>query len=736
MPLTKIFQPINAVVTTTTASVVSNRSQAPMIYAVSASDTVFVLAAPTASTPTSAQMLAADRVTPGGPFLAVVNPGQSLYVKAEVNTANVQLSGAVDAGQDQSRPLWMQQNEWIPITTRGMTGNGSDINIGSNFAGCTFRTYEKTVGADAGAFRLVFANAYAKETAGANDITIKAGLQISRGTSLTATSGGATTITVSTASWTTNEYSGKVVFLTGGTGAGQYRFITSNTATALTVPTWTTNPDSTTTFEIFDHYPVYFGGTRSKTLAGGEWVVSDIVGGFAAAGTKMFVHTYVSVSSGGHIPGIRRAMYDGAANAATVSMPWGECCNIMDGGITLSTGYGGTDMVDSGDIQGTANSGNYTTGATYKGIPRDVGSNQNWITGMTDTNDGGPMFFGPVAILGLAASRVKPAFGLIGDSRAKPTPVVNTTSSPATISGAVQENGSWLALALANAGYPHIVVANSGEGLYEQVGSKWNLRDYLLNRTDYELIWTGINDMVSNSKSAAYIINYLDLCCKRAAAAGRRPVLVTFPPKATSSASDAASQQLFVLASVQSADASNTVVQAVNTAIRAGTVSTAAWGYWDAAALVEDGGATAPTGKWADAPLFIFLDGTTTSTVGTVLSNNLRFTDSNLPAQTTFGTWGNKFQDNAPCQGYAFLKFVTSTNSNTLYYRLNVLASGQTKALTSVTSTSGIIVAGDTYQVYMPYTYGISASDRGLHLTPYGKYVLATNFNPQAYPAF
>lgn len=67
----------------------------------------------------------------------------------------------------------------------------------------------------------------------------------------TATSGGASTITDSGQSWTTNEFAGLSIIITSGTGAGQTRVISSNTSTAITVSVaWTTNPDSTSVYSI------------------------------------------------------------------------------------------------------------------------------------------------------------------------------------------------------------------------------------------------------------------------------------------------------------------------------------------------------------------------------------------------------------------------------------------------------------------------------------------------------
>jgi len=69
-------------------------------------------------------------------------------------------------------------------------------------------------------------------------------------TSGTATAGGATTLTDSTATWGTTQYVDKWVEITGGTGIGQTRKIASHTGTALTVSAWTTNPDTTSTYRI------------------------------------------------------------------------------------------------------------------------------------------------------------------------------------------------------------------------------------------------------------------------------------------------------------------------------------------------------------------------------------------------------------------------------------------------------------------------------------------------------
>ncbi len=69
----------------------------------------------------------------------------------------------------------------------------------------------------------------------------------------TATSGAATTITDTGKSWTVNALAGEEVAVYDGTGAGQYRTVASNTATAITVTVaWATNPASGSKYYVKD----------------------------------------------------------------------------------------------------------------------------------------------------------------------------------------------------------------------------------------------------------------------------------------------------------------------------------------------------------------------------------------------------------------------------------------------------------------------------------------------------
>jgi hypothetical protein len=85
----------------------------------------------------------------------------------------------------------------------------------------------------------------------------------------TAAGGGATSITLdASASATTDFYTGAWVYITGNTGAGQWRLITAyngSTKVATVAPAWATNPDNTSTFAIMPAAKIS-GVTLADTL--------------------------------------------------------------------------------------------------------------------------------------------------------------------------------------------------------------------------------------------------------------------------------------------------------------------------------------------------------------------------------------------------------------------------------------------------------------------------------------
>ena len=93
----------------------------------------------------------------------------------------------------------------------------------------------------------------------------------------TAQGGGATSIQLATTASVTNDiYNGMTVYISSGTGSGQIKVITDyvGSTKTVTVSTWTTNPDSTSVYEVM---PAVAITTTEGT--GGAARVSSVVGG-------------------------------------------------------------------------------------------------------------------------------------------------------------------------------------------------------------------------------------------------------------------------------------------------------------------------------------------------------------------------------------------------------------------------------------------------------------------------
>jgi hypothetical protein len=114
----------------------------------------------------------------------------------------------------------------------------------------------------------------------------------------TATAGGASTLTNSAKTWTTNQWTNYQVRIVSGTGAGQIRTIASNTGTALTTSAaWTTAPDATSVYSIEGNDDlIYYLGSNAVTLfrysiSAGTWTtLSPTAARAAAPGVGMSAH--------------------------------------------------------------------------------------------------------------------------------------------------------------------------------------------------------------------------------------------------------------------------------------------------------------------------------------------------------------------------------------------------------------------------------------------------------------
>jgi hypothetical protein len=93
----------------------------------------------------------------------------------------------------------------------------------------------------------------------------------------TATSGANTTLSDTTHSWTADALIGKYVVITGGTGNGQVRKILDNDGTSITVDTWYTNPDATSSYRIVDHVYRAMGSFIGSSIYGAIEIIDCVV---------------------------------------------------------------------------------------------------------------------------------------------------------------------------------------------------------------------------------------------------------------------------------------------------------------------------------------------------------------------------------------------------------------------------------------------------------------------------
>lgn len=93
-------------------------------------------------------------------------------------------------------------------------------------------------------------------------------------------SGTGATLTDTTRSWEVNGFARKMIQIVSGTGAGQYRYVVSNTATVITVDAaWTT--DATSIYEISGNWSDVASAGSTTTITAGTgtpWITSQWIG--------------------------------------------------------------------------------------------------------------------------------------------------------------------------------------------------------------------------------------------------------------------------------------------------------------------------------------------------------------------------------------------------------------------------------------------------------------------------
>jgi hypothetical protein len=196
----------------------------------------------------------------------------------------------------------------------------------------------------------------------------------------TATAGAATTITDTSKAFTTNQWAGGTITLTGGTGSGQTRTVVSNTATAITVtPAWTTNPAAGTTYTV-SALVAYDLLDDARSLAytpttGANWLDPDPSTVGSALDKVGALGLLAAAPSNGAIP------IGNGTNFTPAVLTAGTGISITNGaGSVTITSTGGT--VTSVDVSGGS------TGLTFSGGPI-VGAGTITMAGTLDVDNGG-----------------------------------------------------------------------------------------------------------------------------------------------------------------------------------------------------------------------------------------------------------------------------------------------------------------------------------------------------------
>lgn len=168
-----------------------------------------------------------------------------------------------------------------------------------------------------------------------------------------ATAGGASTLTNSAKSWTSNQWTNYQIRIISGLGIGQIRTIASNTSTAITTSAaWTTTPDTTSVYVIESNEDyIYLAGNNAVTMyrysiSANTWtVMAPTVARGAAPSTGMCLD-WVS---------------------DTGVSDWANESDIQDGRYIYSMRGGAGALIDRFDIAGGTSGAGAWAAVTYIG---------------------------------------------------------------------------------------------------------------------------------------------------------------------------------------------------------------------------------------------------------------------------------------------------------------------------------------------------------------------------------
>lgn len=239
------------------------------------------------------------------PFIVVATGNKKFKTELSTGTAT---AGTVSTIEDTTTALVVDSLAGKFVEIIDGTGAGQVRKIATNSADTLTVTEPFGVAPDATSVYLIY------------------GYQISEvllQPSVTASAGGAATITNGAASYVVNALTGAVVLITAGTGAGQFEIVASNTATVITVvKPWAVAPDNTSVFEVvsydFQNQVEEISIVSGTATAGGATTITDTTETFVVNQLTGF---FVRIT-GGTGAGQTRVIASNTATAITVSQAW------------------------------------------------------------------------------------------------------------------------------------------------------------------------------------------------------------------------------------------------------------------------------------------------------------------------------------------------------------------------------------------------------------------------------
>jgi len=255
-------------------------------------------------------VVADEVLPPHTTFVSLNAPGASCTTPAVGATGTVRCTyGWMNPGASATFQVTVRNH---PPAAQGTATAGTNNSLTMTGAGWTanqWRGYTAyiTGGQGAGQQRTIIANTATQLTIAPNWTTnpnatstfIIINPPVATGT---ATAGTNNTLTDALGGWTSNRFLGQTVTITSGTGAGQQRIITMNSATQLTVnPNWGTNPNATSTYAI---------GTPVDRIVNGDYgvtgpTVSRLLGPKReTALTSGVVYTDLAISNSNGVAGV------------------------------------------------------------------------------------------------------------------------------------------------------------------------------------------------------------------------------------------------------------------------------------------------------------------------------------------------------------------------------------------------------------------------------------------------